>query len=284
LFTAGAAATVLSSFLGTSAAFNPWSGTSANTYLTALTVAKGTIAAGDVFNFYFPKDPYASTDYYASAGVPSSKYFSAGSVENIFPSFVNFRAPEFPFTLVLQVTKINTAVDTYRWKIAGDMAWSDTFYTPSASLGTLTTSVTYDASGAAAPLTDTTTGGGLVETSGKAKGSKAIPAAGAASSLQALYNIQSFLRAYPDDPTHHDVQYVRLDWLSGSDNQARQCNTAASTYYLQFGSDGLNDSPECSDRGVCDYTSGICKCFKGYAGIDCTTQNALSGGAGATVA
>lgn len=44
--------------------------------------------------------------------------------------------------------------------------------------------------------------------------------------------------------------------------QERLCNTAAATYYLQFGTDGLNDAPECSGRGVCDYTSGICKCFK----------------------
>ena len=39
-----------------------------------------------------------------------------------------------------------------------------------------------------------------------------------------------------------------------------------------------NDSLVCSDRGVCDWPSGMCKCFKNCTGIDCNTQNALSMG------
>lgn len=68
----------------------------------------------------------------------------------------------------------------------------------------------------------------------------------------------------------------------GGDNDARISCTAASSasyYYFQFGTNGINDAPECSDRGVCDYSSGICKCFKGYNGIDCSAQSALAAGA-----
>jgi len=33
---------------------------------------------------------------------------------------------------------------------------------------------------------------------------------------------------------------------------------------------------ECSNRGICDETSGICKCFPGYTNDDCSVQNAIS--------
>ena len=33
---------------------------------------------------------------------------------------------------------------------------------------------------------------------------------------------------------------------------------------------------QCSNRGLCDATSGLCQCFKGYTGDDCSIQNALA--------
>jgi len=33
---------------------------------------------------------------------------------------------------------------------------------------------------------------------------------------------------------------------------------------------------QCSNRGLCDNTSGICQCFSGYTGFDCSIQSALS--------
>merc|ERR1719502_1893973 len=33
---------------------------------------------------------------------------------------------------------------------------------------------------------------------------------------------------------------------------------------------------QCSNRGICDSGSGICRCFPGYSGDDCSTMNALA--------
>jgi hypothetical protein len=37
-----------------------------------------------------------------------------------------------------------------------------------------------------------------------------------------------------------------------------------------------NENSICSNRGVCDYSTGICKCFKGYTAHDCSQQNSLA--------
>jgi hypothetical protein len=39
---------------------------------------------------------------------------------------------------------------------------------------------------------------------------------------------------------------------------------------------GVSWAAECSDRGVCDSASGVCKCFKGYTNDDCSVQNTLA--------
>jgi hypothetical protein len=41
-------------------------------------------------------------------------------------------------------------------------------------------------------------------------------------------------------------------------------------------SGAVSYAAECSDRGVCDSSSGICKCFKGYTKDDCSVQNTLA--------
>lgn len=41
-------------------------------------------------------------------------------------------------------------------------------------------------------------------------------------------------------------------------------------------SGGASYAAECSDRGVCDSSSGICKCFRGYTNDDCSVQNTLA--------
>ncbi len=39
---------------------------------------------------------------------------------------------------------------------------------------------------------------------------------------------------------------------------------------------GNNFGRDCSGRGLCDYSSGICKCFQGYFGTKCQSQTILS--------
>jgi len=41
---------------------------------------------------------------------------------------------------------------------------------------------------------------------------------------------------------------------------------------------GNKENAVCSNRGLCDYSSGICKCFAGFTDYDCSVQNALASG------
>jgi len=40
--------------------------------------------------------------------------------------------------------------------------------------------------------------------------------------------------------------------------------------------DKVSQLPYCSNRGICDFESGICNCFSGYTGLRCDTQNAVT--------
>ena len=39
---------------------------------------------------------------------------------------------------------------------------------------------------------------------------------------------------------------------------------------------GTTENLPCSNRGICDYTTGMCQCFQGFTKHDCSKQNALA--------
>ena len=52
--------------------------------------------------------------------------------------------------------------------------------------------------------------------------------------------------------------------------------TAATGTTVSITTAATNTAEECSARGICDYTSGLCKCFRGYRTADCHLQHALA--------
>ena len=61
---------------------------------------------------------------------------------------------------------------------------------------------------------------------------------------------------------------------TGKDPQGGPSGTAFLRTALD-GSASTKETRDCSGRGICDYTSGICQCFKGQYGDDCSLQSAL---------
>ena len=55
---------------------------------------------------------------------------------------------------------------------------------------------------------------------------------------------------------------------SGTDTKA--------TIYKFYPPVGYNYVAECSNRGLCDSSTGICECFTGYTGQDCGIVNSLA--------
>lgn len=56
----------------------------------------------------------------------------------------------------------------------------------------------------------------------------------------------------------------------------RQWNVLDGDVEFAFTNDNVRDLDVCSKRGVCDYSTGLCKCFSGYSGVRCDTQNSIS--------
>eukprot|EP00944_MAST-04C_sp_MAST-4C-sp1_P002699 g2699.t1 len=52
--------------------------------------------------------------------------------------------------------------------------------------------------------------------------------------------------------------------------------TLTVVYNAENKGQGTMEASECSGRGLCDTVTGVCSCFKGYMGHDCSKQNSLS--------
>jgi hypothetical protein len=52
--------------------------------------------------------------------------------------------------------------------------------------------------------------------------------------------------------------------------------TAAPVLFVTNGRKGTQENAICSNRGLCDYSTGVCKCFNGFTDDDCSKQNALA--------
>jgi len=61
---------------------------------------------------------------------------------------------------------------------------------------------------------------------------------------------------------------VRLTFTTGA--------TTATRDAVLDTKDGNKEFKVCSDRGICNFDTGLCKCFPGYVGAACQAQNALA--------
>merc|ERR1711881_620384 len=63
---------------------------------------------------------------------------------------------------------------------------------------------------------------------------------------------------------------VKLWWGSDASDED------GSFVFLSNARDGSQENTICSNRGLCDFETGVCKCFNGFTDDDCSVQNALA--------
>jgi len=79
---------------------------------------------------------------------------------------------------------------------------------------------------------------------------------------------------------HGLIQYIHLDSPIDAAS-AGDVNSVDSGLQIFVDQRGTTEEAECSNRGLCDQSTGICECFKGYTDDDCSRQDALASGGSA---
>jgi len=90
-----------------------------------------------------------------------------------------------------------------------------------------------------------------------------------------IYTVKNIYTAEPDFKNINSVTRRNRIVLDYGVNHVFD-NTSPATIYKFTPPTGYNYVGQCSNRGICDTTTGICQCFNGYTGDNCGIQDALS--------